>query len=307
MRFKGLDLNLLVAFEVLMSTRSVSRSAEQLHLGQSAMSAALSRLRTFFGDDLLVAHGKRMHPTPFAESLLPQVIEGLRVFDGMLSTPVNFDPATSQRTFRIVASDYVIVSVLRPLVASLAASAPNVIIDISLPNEEALVLLDAGKIDLLITPNYVVSGDHPSEDLYDEKQLIVGWKHNPFFAGAMTEDDFFGCGHVAVSFGSQRVHSFADRQLEMLGRRRRIEVVAPFFTAVPSLLVGTMRLSILHERLVREVSNWFDLAWAELPFAMPAMHQRVFYHEARAQDAGMLWLKDELFRSVRAGIDSIVE
>ncbi|MGQ3178591.1 MAG: helix-turn-helix domain-containing protein, partial [Blastomonas fulva] len=54
MRFKGLDLNLLVAFSCLMETRSVSRAAEQVHLSQPEMSAALSRLREYFGDDLLV-------------------------------------------------------------------------------------------------------------------------------------------------------------------------------------------------------------------------------------------------------------
>ena len=64
MRFKGLDLNLLVAFDALMATRSVSRSAERLNLSQPAMSAALSRLPEYFGDELLQLQGQPMHPTP---------------------------------------------------------------------------------------------------------------------------------------------------------------------------------------------------------------------------------------------------
>ena len=68
MRFKGLDLNLLVAFNVLMETRSVSRAAEQLNLSQPAMSAALGRLRDYFGDDLLVLHeGAVVEHGPAAE------------------------------------------------------------------------------------------------------------------------------------------------------------------------------------------------------------------------------------------------
>ena len=71
MRFKGLDLNLLVALNGLMETRSVSRAAERLHLSQPAMSAALGRLRDYFGDELLVLQGKRMFPTAYAEALMP--------------------------------------------------------------------------------------------------------------------------------------------------------------------------------------------------------------------------------------------
>lgn len=299
MRFKGLDLNLLVAFEALMRTRSVSRAAEQLNMSQPAMSAALSRLRGFFEDDLLVSRGKRMHPTAFAESLLPRVEESLRTVSAMLATPSGFDPATSQRQFRIVASDYVIASILHPLVTSLADKAPGVRIEIASPNEGALAELEEGKIDLMITPDFVITSDHPSEVLYSERQLLVGWAKNPLFARAITEDDFFAAGHVAVALGSSRTRSYADRHLETLGRRRRIEIVAPFFTAVPWLLEGTMRLAILHERLVGAFSQRFEIASADMPIPIPPMQQRIFYHEAREGDPGLVWLRQELRDCVR--------
>ena len=57
MRLKGLDLNLLVALDILLEERSVSRAAERLHLSQPAASAALARLRDYFQDQLLVLHG----------------------------------------------------------------------------------------------------------------------------------------------------------------------------------------------------------------------------------------------------------
>ncbi|HWT31469.1 MAG TPA: LysR family transcriptional regulator [Propylenella sp.] len=299
MRFKGLDLNLLVAFEALMQTRSVSRAAERLHMSQPAMSAALSRLRLFFEDHLLVSRGKRMHPTAFAESLLPHVSDSLRTVAAMLATPSGFDPATSQRQFRIVASDYVVASILHPLVTGLAAKAPGVRIDIALPSEDAVAALEEGKIDLMITPDYVIASEHPSEPLYAERQLLVGWSENPIFSRSISEDDFFEAGHVAVAIGNARTSSFADRQLEMVGRRRRVEITAPFFTAVPWLLEGTMRLAILHERLVAALEDRFEIASAELPFAIPPMQQQLFYHEAREGDPGLIWLRQELRDCVR--------
>ena len=43
MDFKGLDLNLLVAFDALMEERNVTRAASKAVVSQPAMSAALSR------------------------------------------------------------------------------------------------------------------------------------------------------------------------------------------------------------------------------------------------------------------------
>ena len=48
MRFKGLDLNLLVALDTLIRVRNVSRAAEEMFITQSAMSNALGRLRRAF-------------------------------------------------------------------------------------------------------------------------------------------------------------------------------------------------------------------------------------------------------------------
>jgi len=78
--FHRLDLNLLLVFTALLRERSVTRAAQRLHLGQPAVSAALSRLRAFTGDELFVRTPGGMEPTAhalaLAESLKP-VLEGL--------------------------------------------------------------------------------------------------------------------------------------------------------------------------------------------------------------------------------------
>lgn len=45
----GVDLNLLVALDALLSERSVTRAGRRVSVTQSAMSGALSRLRGLFG------------------------------------------------------------------------------------------------------------------------------------------------------------------------------------------------------------------------------------------------------------------
>lgn len=295
MRFKGLDLNLLVAFDALITTRSVSRAAERLNLSQPAMSAALARLRDYFADDLLVLQGKRMHPTAFADDLAPQVRASLDQLEAMLDKSPIFDPATSQRVFSIVTSDYVLASLIVPLVAQLASEAPGIRIDCQQPQAFTARQLDEGGIDMMIAPDYVVSGKHPAYVLYEEPQLVIGAAENPMLAGGIiSEDDFYAAGHVAVMLGEGRTASYADRQLEMHGRKRKIEVTSPFFTALPWLIEGTSRLGLIHASIARQMERRFAVKAVPPPFPIPPMLQMLSYHAGREDDAGLTWLRHKI-------------
>jgi DNA-binding transcriptional LysR family regulator len=294
MRFKGLDMNLLVAFDTLLETRSVSRAAERMHLSQPAMSSALGRLRTYFNDEILVAHGKRMHPTAHAVGLLPQVRECLRMVDALISTSTLFDPATSQRTFRIVASDYMTAAVMVPLVHRLATVAPQVRIEIILPTDQSQAQVEQGQVDLLVTPEDYIAREHPADLLFEERHVVVGWRDNPLFDAPMTKDAFLSAGHVGVAMGNQRTPAFADRQLDQQGVARRIEVTASSFTMVPWLLRDTARLALMHERLAIAMAEHFAITHTDIPFEVPAMREMAQYHHARAADPGLIWLRQQL-------------
>ena len=53
MNLRTIDLNLLVIFEALIATRSITRAAQRVGVSQSAMSHALRRLRQTFDDEIL--------------------------------------------------------------------------------------------------------------------------------------------------------------------------------------------------------------------------------------------------------------
>jgi DNA-binding transcriptional LysR family regulator len=72
---RRVDLNLLVAFDVLMTERSVTRAARRLSVGRSSMSVTLARLRKLFNDPVLIRQGRGLIPTPLAESLATPVRE----------------------------------------------------------------------------------------------------------------------------------------------------------------------------------------------------------------------------------------
>lgn len=294
MRFKGLDLNLLVAFNVLIETRSVSRAAEQLHLSQPAMSAALGRLRDYFGDDLLVLQGKRMFPTAYAESLVPMVQDTLRQIDALISTSTSFDPATSQRTFRLIASDYITAAIIAPLSRRLATSAPTIRLESILPSDGSADLIAQGAFDLLITPEDFINPNQPAELLFEERHVVIGWNRNPVFDRPVTEADLMEASHVGIQMGNQRTSAFADKMMEQMGRIRRVDMTASSFTVIPWLIIETHRLALMHERLARQMASMFPLAIAQIPFDFPLMREMMQYNRARANDEGLQWLREQL-------------
>ena len=292
MRFQGLDLNLLVALDVLIEERSVSRSAERLHLSQPAMSAALRRLRDYFNDPILAAHGKKMIPTPHALRLRGALRTLLTDVERMVSLSTQFDPATSQRRFRIGTSDYLSIVLFTRLVPELERIAPGVTLELVQPSDVMMAMLDQGELDLIITPTEHVSADHPTELLFEERHVVAGWAGNPLVQAPLSEEDFLAAGHVAVEIGRLRPTSFAETFLRERGKERRIEILVSSFALAPEMLVNTRRLAVMHERLARAYAERIAIRFVEMPFAFPIMREMLQYNRTRSEDTGLRWLMD---------------
>lgn len=294
MRFKGLDLNLLHALDMLIEERSVTRAATRLNLSQPAMSAALARLRAYFDDPLLVAQGRQMIPTAEALSLREEMAPILANLDRLIARSTRFDPATSKRTFRICASDYLVAVLFPRIVAALQARAPYLSFDLLPPSEQAQIGLERGEVDLLLTPEDHCVAGHPTRLLFEEDHVVAGWEENPLMQEAISVTDFTEAGHVVVRIGQVNRASFAENQLEEIGIERRTEMTVASFTSVPDLLVGTNRLAVMHRRLARLMAARLPLKWQELPFPFPKMRQMIQINSARQEDAGLAWLVAEI-------------
>lgn len=297
MRLDNFDLNLLVAFEVLLQERSVTRAAQQLNVTQSAMSASLKRLRESFGDELLVQQGKKMIPTQHALDLAPIVSETLVRLKALLATSTRFDPAKSMRRFRICASDYITTVLFVPLLQRLQIEAPGIRIELLLPGVESASQLEAGKVDLIITPDIFLEGSHPSQLLFQERFVVVGSRDNPMLAAPMSREIFLKGSYIVVRMSNR--DTFIEKELLGLVPDRCIEVAAQSFVQVPWLLSGTNLLSVMHERLAKSAAPLFGLTFVEAPFKLPEMREMMQHHTARTNDAGLAWLRQRICHFAR--------
>ena len=292
MRLDNFDLNLLVAFDVLTQEQNVTRAANRLNVTQSAMSASLKRLRESFQDDILTQHGKKMIPTPFASAMQPEVAAKLSELRALIARQGRFNPASSERTFRIAASDYITTVLLVPLLKDLAEEAPAIRFTFEQPGPASQIALANAEIDLLLTPEIFVHPDHPYEPVFEENHVTVCCKDNPLAEQGLTPRTFTDAGHVGVSVS--RKSTYAEEWFEKRGVERRIEVLAPSFIQAPFLVPGTMRICVMHERLALFVAERLPLHILEVPFAIPPMQEVMQFHGTRKADPGLLWLRSRI-------------
>jgi len=297
MHFQKLDLNLLVALDALLEERSVSRAADRLNLSQSAMSSALSRLRDYFGDELLMPIGRRMEPTALALSLEPAVRDILHRVRVTVQTRPTFDPATAQRRFRIMTSDYLLEVLLAAVVRELATLGPGIQLQVLPSNELSFALFQKGDVDLIIAPEENMMADHPRSFLFEETFSCVVWSGNTLVQEPFTLQQWLAMSHVVVHFGRDQLTSF-ERWFESQGDTqasgRRVDIIAPSFGVVPHLIVGTQRIATMHTRHARLYEKLLPLRVLEPLPGFPTMRETMQWHRHLDTDPAIRWLVDLL-------------
>lgn len=300
MRLNRLDLNLLIALDALLTEQSITRAAERIHLSQPATSGALARLREFFEDDLLVRVGAQMQPTPLGESLAVPVHNILMQIQATVERRLDFDAATSDRCFRILASDYTTSAYIEELALRLTRTAPNVQLEIIAPTSNPWEKLEQGDIDFLVMPEHILSNDHPSAILFTEGFVCLGWEENPELQDGLDLKTFLKLGHVVTRFGPNRVYSQDQLILrEKHGIEVKAEIITSNFNSLPKFVNGTHRISVMYERLAQEWCNYLPLKTFPVPVDMPAISWGIQWHKFREMDPGIQWLKKEALRTAR--------
>ncbi len=293
MRFKRLDLNLLVALDVLLTERNVSRAAEKLFLSQSATSGALARLRDYFNDELLVQVGRKMVLTPRAVALAGKVRAALVQIDGTIIQPPEFDPATVQRTVRLIASDFITIAVLRKAVRTIAAEAPGLTLVIESPSEKPQEKIQRGEVDLVLMPEVFLSPDHPSEPFFTDGYVAVVWQGSDKFGETLSQDQFNAAQHATVMF-QNRNPSYESWFVKNAGFERRIAAVAGSFSELPFLIEGTDFLAMMHRSMADVFAKMMPLRIYPSPIAIPPLVECMQWHAYASADECLAWVRGHI-------------
>ena len=296
MRFKGLDLNLLVALDILLSEANVSRAADKLCLSQSATSGALARLREYFGDDLLVQVGRKMVLTPRAQGLAGKVRAALAQIDGTIIQAPVFDPATVKREIKIISSDSVLLAALQDPLHEIAREAPGLTITIEHQGRDPREKLERGEVDMLVMPDLYLSPDHPSAPFYQDDYVVVAWNENTWVGDTITEEQFFDAAHAAVKFATF-TPSYETWFMKHRAEERKIAVQAGSFSSIPFLVINTDLIALMHRRLAEQFSTILPIRLLPSPIVLPPLHQSLQWHAYAETDECLAWVRARILNA----------
>ncbi|HTC43533.1 MAG TPA: LysR substrate-binding domain-containing protein [Steroidobacteraceae bacterium] len=293
MRYRQVDLNLLVVFNELIENSSVLRASRALGVTQGAVSQSLAKLRKHFDDELFIKTNTGVTPTTFAISIAEDVRQSIAFAEAALGGRARFDPAISARDIRICMGDMGEIRILPRLLSKLRKVAPRCrIFVLDLWGEELKEGFERGEVDLAISGRGPPIGDVFQQKLYETGYLVLTSKSNPLNHD-LSNEDLSGLRHVAVSPGRLE-HLYLDDVLAQGGIRRNVVVRTANWVSVPHVLRTQPDLVSVVPQFLAIAYRDFDLKCLKLTSALPSVEVFQFWHRRATSDPYNIWLRAQI-------------
>jgi DNA-binding transcriptional LysR family regulator len=291
----SMDIRLLMVFDQIYKTRSVTAAAEALDLGQPAVSVALAKLRHHFGNPLFVRTSSGMEPTPFSEGLVQPVRDVLVALDQVLGYQSEFDPATARRTFRICMTDISQLVLLPRLLEELRVTAPAVCIETVPMSVDAARLLESGEADLAIGFMPQLEAGFHQQSLFMQNFVCLTGRQHPRIGDTLDLARFEAEDHAVIS-SSGAAPALLEREIARQGITRRVALKSPSFLAAAFVVEHTDLLLTIPRRLGEILEGRGEFRIFPLPFPVPEYEVKQHWHERFHHDDGNRWLRRLVLR-----------
>lgn len=295
---RSFDLNLMVAFDAMMQELSVTKSAEKLRIGQSAMSHNLSTLRMLLQDDLFVRVGQKMQPTAKARALAGPVRVALTQAQNALQSSDSFEPQTADRIFRVGIAGEMEMVLLPALMDRLQSTAPGVrLLSRAITVETVDMMMDSGEIDLAIGCK---QSRHLGEVLFESNIACCFNADLCRLVPPLSRDDYLGARHAVLSQTANVAGCVGDA-LEALGIELNVILAAPDFMPLLAAARNAPVVATVPRRIAVQYAPLFGLAFCEMPISLNFPPVTMNWAIWTDKDVGLSWLRDQ----IRLVIDDI--
>ena len=284
-----LEANLLQLFDLLYSTRSVTRAAEQLGLAQPTVSIWLGKLREQLGDPLFVRTPSGMQPTPLADAMIATAREALESLRHLSSWDSKFDPASSERRFRICMTDASHVTLLPQLLAHVRSLAPGIRLGATRIDGQIGHALESGEADLALGLIPELGAGFYQQSLFTQDWVCLANASHPRLKKTLSLAAYQQEEHIGIVSGTG--HQLLDAALDRLHIDRRVALELPGFLGLAAIVSSTDLLITLPRQIGETLAQIGGLQVFPCPFAIAPFTVKQHWHTRYHRDAGNCWLR----------------
>ncbi len=300
------DLNLLVAMQVLLEERNVTRAAERMFVTQPAMSKTLLRLRTVLDDPLFTRSGRGLVPTPRALEIqrqLPAILNDV----SMVLEKKEFNPATHNTSIHIVAPEFMAVQTVPELTKVLQEESPGISLALSNIDDHYEQLLESGEIDFAMEVKKPLSKDFIVTPLGDFRPAVWMRKGHPLSDRNPTLDEmleypFIQYFLLIADKVSPNTESRFDRMLHELGRKRRKALTTDqLMTALDTLNTSNCLMMATMDDLKQE-GEFYEIVRKPYPKEIehyPEIPAVLVQHRRTVNSPTHNWIKGKILNIVK--------
>jgi len=296
MHLRGLDLNLLIALDALLTERNVTHAAERIHISQSGMSGALQKLRVHFEDPLLERIGRNLELTARGRALAEPVKTILSQIRDLNEQSNGFDPARAMRVFRISATTYCCELLATPLISRLREVAPLVSVQFEELSADTADRVLNGQIDFAITISARLIDKLQThreflsfKELFTDEFVVAVSKDNAAVGDSISFDQLCETGYVETRFGGV-IEGISEQMWRQQPKQPQTCGWLPNFLLTLDTVGQSDMATILPSLLVLLQGDRYNVRSVPVPFKMPILEERLYWHKRNDTDAGHQWM-----------------
>src|SRR3546814_608476 len=197
------------------------------------------------------------------------------------SSDVCSSDLTSTRTFTLVADEQSLELCFPALAWAFAAAAPHAHLIVDLLRRDSPDRFDRGEIDLLLSPDYILSKIHPSRHLFNSGWAIVAAADHDCYGPAPTLEQFRSARYVVREMRGNR---FDFGSLD-------IAVHTPTYAMMISVIEGSSMLGVVPKRVGEKFAEKYGLKLLVHPDPPEDIRHLIQWHRHRIADTGVNWFR----------------
>lgn len=287
------NYKLLRPLYTLLQTRSLTESARQLNVTQSAMSRTLTQIRSAFDDPILIREGNQFVVSEKGEALLKKLPSILATLDGLYDVEI-FSPKECTREFSLAYTAFLSESIVPVICKKIVAHAPNASLYAQLWQEQHIQALSDNKIELVAS-----TLDHFPENIYgkkliDDEYVIIMSDLHPLANQPLSQQAYFESKHVLVH-GLREMKQYVGELFQQHKKKRKVLAKTPSFTSAIELVCQTDALVTAPLHIAGQFADKLPITIQPLPFELPLHSYYLLWHSKYQNDFAHRWFREQSF------------